>query len=95
MKRNLYFKKGNSVLWHPQTPYGAARILDSKRTRLSWVSHLTPLNVPVYEQDVFFTGKKVSDKASWYYGNIGKRRYVRHEMISFAHQCEYRLEELK
>ncbi len=60
-----------------------------------WIVHVTPPDVPVYKQDVFFTDKKVSDKAFWHYANIEKRRYIQHGMISFAHQGEYRVDELK
>lgn len=46
----ITFKKGDSVIWNPQTPHGGSVILDTKRTRLGFVMHVTPPNVPVYHQ---------------------------------------------
>lgn len=95
IEEEVYFKKGDSIIWHPQTPHGGAKILDPKRTRLSWVLHVLSPDVPVYHQDVFFSNKQVSDKASWHYVNIDKRKYIKHGMISFAHQGEYKIKQLK
>ncbi len=94
IEEEVHFKKGDAVLWNPQTPHGAAKILDPKRTRLSFVMHVTPPNVPVYKQDVFFTNKDVSDKAYWAYTNVGSRRAIKHGQISFAHVENFELEQL-
>jgi hypothetical protein len=94
-EEEVHFKKGDAVIWHPQTPHGAAKILKPENTRLSFVMHVTPPDVPVYKQDVFFTYKDVSDKANWNYDIVNKRKYIKHEQISFAHIDNYNLNELK
>ena len=91
----IAFKKGDSVIWNPQTPHGGSVILDPKRTRLSFVMHVTPPNIPVYHQDVFFSDITPSAKAKWNYKKIENRRYIEHGHISFAHQGEYTIDELK
>jgi ectoine hydroxylase-related dioxygenase (phytanoyl-CoA dioxygenase family) len=87
-------KKGDTIIWHPQTPHGGAEIRDLTRTRYSLVMHTTPIGVPVYHQNVFFRpSKEFSDKAPWGYVSRNGRRYADFRVISFGHQRPHPLEE--
>ena len=91
--QTLCVEKGDTIIWHPQTPHGGAEIRDLGRTRYSLVMHTTPFGVPVYHQDVFFhPSKPVSDKAPWDYVLRGQRRYADFREVSFGHVRDYPLE---
>jgi phytanoyl-CoA hydroxylase len=84
-------KKGDTIIWHPKTPHGGAPILDSSRTRLSFVMHVTPHGVPVYHQDVFFNpDREVSYAANWVYREAGGRKYADFPVTNFGHRFDYR-----
>jgi ectoine hydroxylase-related dioxygenase (phytanoyl-CoA dioxygenase family) len=84
-------KKGDTIIWHPQLPHGGSPIRDIKRTRHSFVMHVTPIGVPVYQQDVFFNRKKVvASDAPWNYVERMGRRYAHFPAMSFAHQVDYK-----
>jgi phytanoyl-CoA hydroxylase len=44
----LCIVKGDTAIWHPQTPHGGTEIRDLTRTRHSIVMHTTPAGVPLY-----------------------------------------------
>ncbi len=78
--------KGDTVIWHPQLPHGGSQIMDLTRTRHSFVMHVTPMNTPVYHQDVFFNPDKiVPSLAAWNYAAGVSRRYVDHNEVNIAH----------
>ena len=63
---------GDTLIWHPLLPHGGSPIVDARLTRFSVVFHTTPENVPVYQGDVFFSGRYPDrpDRPRWAY-----RRY--------------------
>jgi phytanoyl-CoA hydroxylase len=93
----LCVRKGDTIIWHPQAPHGGAPISDIRRTRFSLVMHTTPINVPVYHQDVFFhPSKPVSDVAPWNYLERGGRRYADFSEIGFQERNRvYRIENFR
>jgi phytanoyl-CoA hydroxylase len=81
----LCVNKGDTIIWHPQTPHGGAPISDLHRTRFSLVMHTTPVGVPVYQQNVFFhPSKPVSDVASWNYLKFKERQYADFKDVGFT-----------
>jgi len=79
--------KGDTIIWHPQTPHGGAEIRDFNRTRYSLVMHTTPVGVPVYHLNFFFNpSKAVSGEAPWSYIRQDGRQYADFREVSFAHQ---------
>ena len=50
----LHVKKGDVIIWHPQLMHGGAGIIDPRRTRNSFVMHVTPQYQVVYAQDKYF-----------------------------------------
>jgi phytanoyl-CoA hydroxylase len=50
----LHVKKGDVIIWHPQLMHGGAGILDDRRSRNSFVMHVTPKYQVVYAQDKYF-----------------------------------------
>lgn len=70
---------------------GGAQILDISRTRHSLVIHVTPKNLPVYHQDIFFNPQRaVPMRASYSYLPFDGRDYVDHGAVNFAHTAEVR-----
>ncbi|MGD0569767.1 MAG: phytanoyl-CoA dioxygenase family protein [Candidatus Sulfotelmatobacter sp.] len=87
-------RKGDTIMWHPQTPHQGAEIRDFNRTRYSFVMHTTPVGVPVYHLDVFFhPSKAVSCEAPWSYISQDGRQYADTRDVSFGHQRRLPIEE--
>lgn len=87
LKRELVrAQAGDVVIWHPQLPHGGSRIANMRRTRHSFVMHVTPVGTPVYQQDVFFNPEKQApDVAPWAYDVFDRRRYARLESVDIGH----------
>ena len=78
-------KAGDVIIWHPQLPHGGSAIGDISRTRHSFVMHVTPEGVPVYQQDVFFNpAKQVPDRAAWSYLKFEGRKYAKGKFVDIA-----------
>jgi hypothetical protein len=83
--------KGDVIIWHPLLPHGGARILDRKRTRHSMVMHVSPYNVPVFVEDVFFdpaAHDAARTESGWLYNTFENRRYVSQTFASVAHEVD-------
>lgn len=79
-------RKGQTIIWHPQLPHGGAPILDMRRTRLSFVQHVTPENYQVYGLDAFFNPtKELPTEAHWTYRTDNNRLYVDHGVVGIGH----------
>lgn len=91
--KKLYMQAGDSLIWHPQLPHGGSPIMDRSRTRLSLVTHTTPVGVPVYHQDAFFRpGTPYPTTPQWNYIEIDGRKIVDHQGgVSFGHVRDYPL----
>jgi phytanoyl-CoA hydroxylase len=50
----LHVRKGDVIIWHPQLMHGGAGIIDARRSRNSFVMHVTPQYQIVYAQDKYF-----------------------------------------
>jgi ectoine hydroxylase-related dioxygenase (phytanoyl-CoA dioxygenase family) len=85
-EEEVHAKKGDTIIWHPLLVHGGAKILDSVRTRMSFVVHTTPKNVPVFHNDVFFNVEKpVPSEAPWEYDEIEGRFMMRTHSLSIGH----------
>jgi hypothetical protein len=71
-------------------PHGGTAIRDQSRTRHSLVFHTTPIDVPVYHQDVFFRpSEPAPETATWSYLTIDGRAIANHRNgISFGHPIQ-------
>lgn len=90
--RKLHVQAGDTLIWHPQLPHGGSPIADKTRTRFSMVMHVTPMNVPVYHQNVFFNPKgEFSEKPHWQYYEVSGRGIVdqRPAGVGFGHETNY------
>lgn len=90
----IFLKKGDTVIWHAQTPHGAVNIKDQSKTRLSFVMHVTPKYTPVYQQDIFFSKKNTLLQPKWNHSKIKQREYINHNNISFEHKESFKLDEI-
>ncbi len=92
----VHVKKGDIIIWHPQTPHGGKVCHLPERSRNSIVFHVTPPNVPVGYQDVFY-GKvdaKTVNQGELGYKYVKNRRILNHNSISLAHQKDLSIQEL-
>ncbi|MGE3770453.1 MAG: phytanoyl-CoA dioxygenase family protein [Bdellovibrionales bacterium] len=72
----IHVQAGDTVIWHPQLPHGGSPQKDKSRTRLSFLMHTTPPNMPVYHMDGFFNPyKEKANRAPWPYVPFGEGRY--------------------
>ena len=93
--RQVHVNVGDTLIWHPQLPHGGSSIRDTSRTRFSLVMHVTPENVPVYHQDVFFApSRPFPETPRWQYYEVDDRKIAdqRHG-ISFGHERTYTLDQ--
>ena len=73
----LHTNTGDTIIWHPQLPHGGS-VVRSVSPRNSLITHVTPVGMPVYLQDVFFNpSKEVSEYTDWKYGEF-KNCFVRY-----------------
>jgi phytanoyl-CoA hydroxylase len=93
-EQEVHVPKGSTIIWHPQLPHGGSPIVNDNRTRLSMAMHITPPNVAVYHQDVFFSQKIVPSKKEIFYKFDKNRRYIAHDTISFGHLKDYRFKDI-
>jgi phytanoyl-CoA hydroxylase len=55
----IYPKKGDTLIWHPQLPHGGGKIANKGSSRRSLVFHCIPKKTPIYGTDEFFDPKHV------------------------------------
>lgn len=91
----ILVKKGDVVVWHPDMPHGEARAKDPLRTRQALVMQVTPPDIQIGLQDVFYGGRTLpAEPASWRYKTAGTRRYIDHPAVGFGRQADYPISEL-
>ncbi len=73
----LYPKKGDTVIWHPQLPHGGAPITRAGASRRSLVVHYIPDGVPIHGADTFFDPAKPVARSA----NYRKVRFQEGEAI--------------
>lgn len=84
-RKEVHVKKGDTIIWHPLLAHGGASVKDQQRTRLSFVMHTVPHEVPVFGIKVFFNpAEKVKTKARLTYENINNRKLVYHDYLRIA-----------
>jgi ectoine hydroxylase-related dioxygenase (phytanoyl-CoA dioxygenase family) len=84
----VYVEKGDTIIWHPLLAHGGAKYKDLSRTRLSFVVHTTPDNVPVFHTDVFFNPGKKVQKFKDAYRKVGDRN-VSYGKLSIGHKDDF------
>jgi phytanoyl-CoA hydroxylase len=75
--------KGDKIIWHHWLPHGGAPAVDPERTRRSIVGHFIPMNVPIYNCDVFFGVTEPDLDLRFEYAGLDGRRYVKHARAEF------------
>lgn len=89
-RENILAKKGDVVIRHPDTPHGEAQAFDPQRTRHALVMRVTPPDLQIGSQDVFYGARKLpAEAAPWQYKTAGMRRYVDHRAVGFGQQATY------
>lgn len=83
----VHVKKGDTIIWHPLLAHGGAHIKDPNKTRMSFVVHTTPYDIPVYGLDVFYNpDKKVALKSGFTYEKINGRDVPLHGTLNVGHK---------
>ncbi|NMM02210.1 phytanoyl-CoA dioxygenase family protein [Paraburkholderia sp. RP-4-7] len=91
----ILVKKGDVVVWHPDMLHGEARVADPLRTRHALVMQVTPPDIQIGLQDVFYGGRTLpATQASLLYKTAGTRRYVDHQAVGFGQQVDYPISDL-
>ncbi|MFM0145485.1 phytanoyl-CoA dioxygenase family protein [Paraburkholderia sp. RL18-085-BIA-A] len=94
-EENILVRKGDVVIRHPDMPHGEARASDPQRTRHALVMRVTPPDMQIGSQDVFYGARKLpAEPASWRYKTAGARRYVDHHAVGFGQQAIYLISDL-
>lgn len=94
-EETILARKGDVVVWHPDMLHGEARAADPLRTRHALVMHVTPPDMQIGLQDVFYGGRELpAEQASWQYKTAGTRRYLDHQAVGFGQQASYALSDL-
>ena len=87
-------KKGDMILWNPSTLHGGLSHLDKKRSRRSFVMHITPKNQPIKQMDYFFNKAKPIEAEERPYFQIEDRLVAAGSEVSFRHTKSYSVSEL-
>lgn len=69
-------KKGDKLIWHHWLPHGGAPAASPELTRRSIVGHYIPLNVPIYNVDVFFGIADADPDKTYTYLPEQDRKYI-------------------
>jgi phytanoyl-CoA hydroxylase len=89
-KKEVHVKKGDTIIWHPLLAHGGAAVKDQHRTRLSFVMHTIPYEVPVFGTNIFFNpGEKVKIKARLQYEVLNNRKMVYHNYLRIAGRTDF------
>ena len=77
-KKQVYMKKGQTLIWHPLLPHAGGKIRKDGATRKSIVFHTVPIGVPVYRCNVFFNYnlQKVTNRSRFQYREIEGGRHT-------------------
>ena len=84
---SIHVKRGDVIIWHPELFHGGAPHIVRQLSRRSLVMHVTPVDMPVYQLDVFYDSEKiVGTKAPWEYISHGGRKIAKFDQIDFGHE---------
>ncbi len=88
-KQYVPIKKGQTIIWHPQLPHGGSPIIDSGRTRLSLVQHVTPANYQVYGLEAFFKpSMELPTQGAWKLETTDGRQHIDHDVVGVGHHVQ-------
>jgi ectoine hydroxylase-related dioxygenase (phytanoyl-CoA dioxygenase family) len=83
----VHVKKGDTIIWHPLLAHGGAQIKNENKTRMSFVVHTTPYDIPVYGLDVFYNpDKEVELTSGFVYEKINGRDVPLHGNLNVGHK---------
>jgi ectoine hydroxylase-related dioxygenase (phytanoyl-CoA dioxygenase family) len=86
-ERTIHVSAGDVVIWHPEMLHGGSPHLDQQRSRRSLVTHVTPVNTPVFHMDVFFDPEKqVPAEPPWSYRTLSGREIAVFDSVDFGHE---------
>lgn len=92
----VHVKKGDTIIWHPLLAHGGAQIKDAKKTRMSFVVHTTPHDIPVFGLDVFYNpDKEVKLNSGFSYETINGREIPIHGGMNIGHKDNFDYSTLK
>lgn len=87
-------KKGDLIIWHPQTLHGGLPHLDKNKTRKSLAMHITPKNMPMKHPDYFFDRNKIIEPIDQNYDSFEDRLFRSGSIIDFRHKKSFEVTEL-
>ncbi len=87
-------QKGDIIIWHPSTLHGGLPHRDLKRSRRSFVMHITPKNTPVKNMDYFFDRAKYIEPVNKKYEQYRGREIEGGSSIDFMHVKSFEKNEL-
>ena len=79
-------EKGDVIVWHPATLHGGMLHKNPKKTRRSFVMHVTPENMPIHHMDYFFDRQKKIHKVNKDYEDYNGRLIENGSKIDFMHK---------
>lgn len=74
--KEVYVKKGDTIIWHSLLAHGGAKIKYATRTRLSFVFHTTPHDTPVTQINTFFNPEAMVKMKAGYKYESQNGRYI-------------------
>jgi phytanoyl-CoA hydroxylase len=95
-KKEVHVKKGDTIIWHPLLAHGGAAVKDQQRTRLSFVMHTIPYEVPIFGMKIFFNpAEKVRTKARLRYETLNNRKMVYHNYLRISNRTDFDFSKFK
>jgi len=82
-------RKGDAIIWNASTLHGGIAHVDKKRSRKSFVMHVTPRGVPVVHMQYFFHPERpMPERAPWGYFEERGRAFAAHNHVGFMHKLD-------
>ena len=94
-KVECHVKKGDMVIWHPNTLHGGIPHRDKNKSRRSFVMHVISKDTPIKHMDYFFHRDKPIPPASWVYKKYKTREYIDGNHVDFRHKYTVDLTDLR
>ena len=92
----FHVKRGDTIIWHPQTLHGGAKVLDTTRSRKSVAMHVTPAHTRVVHQDYFFDPSREFDGIdACDYWVLNSAQIRQHMTVSLAHQIDIDIQDFR
>jgi phytanoyl-CoA hydroxylase len=90
----INMKKGDLVVWNPSALHGGLPHKDLNKTRLSFVMHITPKNIPMLHMDYFFNRDKPIPVIDRLYRSYKNKLIHESGVVDFLHKKTFTPEEL-